>query len=214
MTTSKSYRFYHIHSIYTVDRKITMQSFPMQSLTDDELLRYDRQIALRGFDINNQEKLKNSSALIMGMGGLGCSASLYLASAGIGKLTLVDFDHVSKSNLNRQILYSTESINHLKVLEAKQALLRVNSTLHINTCHNQLDDEALFELIKQHDVVLDCTDNLVTREQINRGCFAAKTALISGSAIRMEGLLSVFTYQEDEPCYHCLSRLFGDDQLT
>ncbi|MDF7666250.1 molybdopterin-synthase adenylyltransferase MoeB, partial [Orbaceae bacterium ESL0727] len=183
-------------------------------LTDEELLHYDRQITLRGFDIDKQERLKNSSALIIGLGGLGCSASLYLASAGIGKLTLVDFDTVSKSNLNRQILYTTASLNHYKVDEAKQALARINHTLHINTHHQQLDDNRLFALIQQHDVVLDCTDNLMTREQINRGCFASKTPLISGSAIRMEGLLSVFTYQDNEPCYHCLSQLFGQDQLS
>lgn len=185
-----------------------------QPLTDEELLRYDRQITLRGFDIDKQEQLKNSSALIIGLGGLGCSASLYLASTGIGKLTLVDFDTVSKSNLNRQILYTMESINQPKVLEAKQALLRINHSLPIITHNKQLEDDELVALIKNHDVVLDCTDNLNTREQINRCCFMVKKPLISGSAIRMEALLTVFTYQKDEPCYHCLSKLFGQDQLT
>ncbi|OCG21629.1 molybdopterin-synthase adenylyltransferase MoeB [Gilliamella sp. wkB108] len=186
----------------------------MQELTDQELFRYDRQITLRGFDIDKQQILKNSSALIVGLGGLGCAASLYLTAAGIGKLTLLDFDTVSKSNLNRQILYSEKSINHYKVEQAKQALININANIAIETVNQQLDDVSLLSLIEQHDIVIDCTDNLTTREQINRGCFTAKKPLVSGAAIRMEGLLTVFTYQKDEACYHCLSRLFGQDQLT
>ena len=186
----------------------------MQELSDQELLRYDRQITLRGFDIDKQQTLKNSSALIVGLGGLGCTASLYLTSAGVGKLTLVDFDTVSKSNLNRQILYTEKSVNQYKVEQAKQALININTNIIIETVNRKLDDIELTSLIKQHNIVIDCTDNLTTREQINRCCFTAKTPLVSGAAIRMEGLLAVFTYQDDEPCYHCLSRLFGQEQLT
>jgi len=186
----------------------------MLQLTDNELLRYDRQITLKGFDIDKQELLKNQSALIIGLGGLGCSASLYLCSAGIGKLTLVDFDTISESNLNRQILYTNQSIQQQKVIAAKSALLQHNPAISIDTCAEQLDDSALLKLIEQHHVVVDCTDNIQTREQINRCCYQLKKPLISGAAIRMEGLLSVFTYQENEPCYHCLSLLFGQQQLT
>ncbi|OCG04741.1 molybdopterin-synthase adenylyltransferase MoeB [Gilliamella apicola] len=186
----------------------------MQELSDQELLRYDRQITLRGFDIDKQQILKNSSALIIGLGGLGCSASLYLTAAGVGKLTLIDFDTVSKSNLNRQILYTEKSVNQYKVKQAQQVLTNINADTVIETVNQQLDDIKLISLIKQHNIVIDCTDNLATREQINRCCYAVKKPLVSGAAIRMEGLLTVFTYQNDQPCYHCLSRLFGQDQLT
>lgn len=186
----------------------------MQQLSDKELLRYDRQITLKGFDIDKQEQLKNSSALIIGLGGLGCSASLYLTASGIGKLTLVDFDMVSESNLSRQILYTDNNLNQNKVSAAKYTLLSHNPNMTIHTVEQQLDDEQLTELIKQHDIVLDCTDNIQTRQQINRCCYDVKKPLISGAAIRMEGLLSVFTYQDNAPCYQCLSQLFGQDNLT
>ncbi|MCO6550175.1 MAG: molybdopterin-synthase adenylyltransferase MoeB [Gilliamella sp.] len=186
----------------------------MLELTDQELFRYDRQITLRDFDIDKQQILKNSSALIIGLGGLGCAASLYLAASGLGKLMLVDFDTISKSNLNRQILYTESFINQYKVEVAKEALTNINANTLIETVNQRLDDNKLISLIKLHDIVIDCTDNLVTREQINRCCFQVKKTLVSGAAIRMEGLLSVFTYQPNEPCYHCLSRLFGKDQLT
>lgn len=186
----------------------------MQALTDQELFRYDRQITLHGFDIEKQQVLKNSAVLIIGLGGLGCAASLYLTAAGVGKLTLVDFDTVTKSNLNRQILYTEKTINQYKVEVAKHTLSKLNADTIINTVNQKLDDSCLLSLIKHHQIVIDCSDNLTTREQINRCCFQTKTPLVSGAAIRMEGLLTVFTYQHNEPCYHCLSRLFGDDQLT
>lgn len=186
----------------------------MQALTDQELYRYDRQITLRGFDIDKQQILKNSAVLIIGLGGLGCAASLYLVSAGIGKLTLVDFDTVSASNLNRQVLYTAQSINKFKVDEAKQALLNINADIEITAINDKIEDEKLMALIQQHDIVIDCTDNLSTREQINGNCYQLKKPLVSAAAIRMEGLLTTFTYQANTPCYHCLSRLFGQDQLS
>lgn len=186
----------------------------MQQLTDKQLLRYDRQITLKGFDIDKQERLYNQSALIIGVGGLGCSAALYLASSGIGRLTLVDFDTVSASNLSRQILYTEQSLNQKKALVAQQVLQQHNPDMIVATIDQQLDDESLRQQISLHDIVLDCSDNIATREQINRCCYQFKKPLISGAAIRMEGLLSVFTYQPDAPCYHCLSMLFGQDELT
>lgn len=186
----------------------------MQQLTDKQLLRYDRQITLKGFDIDKQVLLYNQSALIIGVGGLGCSAALYLASSGIGRLTLVDFDTVSASNLSRQILYTEPSVNQKKVLVAQHVLQQHNPDMIVTTIDQQLDDKSLRQQISQHDIVLDCSDNIATREQINRCCYQLKKPLISGAAIRMEGLLSVFTYQPDAPCYHCLSMLFGQDELT
>ncbi|GAB2943558.1 molybdopterin-synthase adenylyltransferase MoeB [Hafnia psychrotolerans] len=186
----------------------------LPELTDAETLRYNRQIVLKGFDFDGQEKLKASHALIVGLGGLGCAAAQYLAAAGTGTLTLLDFDTVSLSNLQRQTLHTDARIGMAKVESAALALTAINPHIHLNPVNAQADSDRLHELITACDVVLDCTDNVTTRDQLNRVCFALKTPLVSGAAIRMEGQLSVFTYQPDEPCYRCLSRLFGDNALT
>ncbi|EMO5888246.1 molybdopterin-synthase adenylyltransferase MoeB [Proteus mirabilis] len=183
-------------------------------LTDEETLRYNRQIVLRGFDFDGQEALKSASVLIVGVGGLGCSVSQYLTAAGVGKLTLLDFDTVSLSNLQRQILHRDSTIGQPKVLSAKTTLNAINPHVQIDTVDALLEDKALAELISQHHLVMDCTDNVTIREQLNRLCFVQKKPLVSGAAIRMEGQISVFTYQDDEPCYRCLSHLFGDNALT
>ncbi|QHA85986.1 molybdopterin-synthase adenylyltransferase MoeB [Serratia rhizosphaerae] len=186
----------------------------LPELTDAETLRYNRQIVLRGFDFDGQEQLKASHALIIGLGGLGCAAAPYLAAAGVGRLTLVDFDSVALSNLQRQILHSDQRIGISKVASARQTLVEVNPHVAIDTVDKQPDDEQMAALIAACDVVLDCTDNVATRDQLNRLCHAQRKPLVSGAAIRMEGQLSVFTYQPGEPCYRCLSRLFGDTALT
>ncbi len=186
----------------------------MQELTDQEMLRYNRQIILRGFDFDGQEKLKASNVLVIGLGGLGCAATQYLAAAGIGHLTLVDFDTVSLSNLQRQTLHRDATIGQPKVDSAKAQLVAINPHIQIDTIGAQLDDPELNELVQRHDVVLDCTDNVAIREQLNCICLKHKTPFVSGAAIRMEGQLSVFTYEDGMPCYHCLSRLFGDNSLT
>ncbi|UQZ11082.1 molybdopterin-synthase adenylyltransferase MoeB [Providencia stuartii] len=186
----------------------------VQELTDQEMLRYNRQIILRGFDFDGQEKLKASKVLVIGLGGLGCAATQYLAAAGVGQLTLVDFDTVSLSNLQRQTLHRDATIGQPKVDSAKAQLAAINPHICIETVNAQLDDAQLNERIMTHDVILDCTDNVAIREQLNRLCFQHKKPLVSGAAIRMEGQLSVFTYQEGEPCYHCLSRLFSENSLT
>ncbi|NDL62860.1 molybdopterin-synthase adenylyltransferase MoeB [Acerihabitans arboris] len=183
-------------------------------LTHQEMLRYNRQITLRGFDFDGQEKLKSAGALVVGVGGLGCAAALYLAAAGVGRLTLLDFDTVALSNLQRQILHNDRRIGMAKVDSAAEALASVNPHVAIATRNASLDDEALAALMARHGVVVDCTDNLATREQLNRLCFAQKMPLVSGAAIRMEGQISVFTYRPGEPCYRCLSQLFGAEGLT
>ncbi|MDX7997744.1 molybdopterin-synthase adenylyltransferase MoeB [Xenorhabdus sp. Reich] len=183
-------------------------------LTDVETLRYNRQIVLRGFDFDGQEKLKSAKVLIVGVGGLGCAASQYLAAAGVGTITLLDFDTVSRSNLQRQILHRDERIGMPKVYSAALTLREINPHVTIQSVEGLLDDPALDTLIHQHKVVLDCTDNVAIREQLNRLCHGRKIPLVSGAAIRMEGQLSVFTYQPEEPCYRCLSRLFGENSLT
>ncbi|CAI0808470.1 molybdopterin-synthase adenylyltransferase MoeB [Serratia quinivorans] len=186
----------------------------LPELTDAEALRYNRQIILRDFDFDGQEKLKAARVLIVGLGGLGCAAAPYLAAAGVGHLTLVDFDTVSLSNLQRQILHRDARIGMAKVDSARIELSAINPHIHIDAVDGQLDDEQMAAQIAANDLVLDCTDNVATRDRLNRLCHAQRKPLVSGAAIRMEGQLSVFTYQADEPCYRCLSRLFGDNALT
>lgn len=187
----------------------------MEILSDAEMLRYNRQIILKAFDFEGQEALKQSSILILGAGGLGCASSQYLATAGLGKLTLIDDDIVELSNLQRQVLHHDADIGKLKVESAAQALKELNPELEIVTVAKRLNDEALLSLVQEHDLVLDASDNVDTRNQLNRLCYQTKTPLVSGAAIRMEGQVSVFTYQdESEPCYQCLSALFGSNALS
>jgi len=186
----------------------------LPELTDAEALRYNRQIILRGFDFDGQEKLKAARVLIVGLGGLGCAAAPYLVAAGVGHLTLVDFDTVSLSNLQRQILHRDARIGMAKVESARLELSAINPHAQIETVDAQLDDDQMAAQITACDLVLDCTDNVATRNLLNRLCHAQRKPLVSGAAIRMEGQLSVFTYQPGEPCYRCLSRLFGDNALT
>lgn len=183
-------------------------------LSDSEMLRYNRQIILRDFDFDGQEALKGSRVLVVGLGGLGCAAAQYLAAAGTGEMTLLDFDTVALSNLQRQTLHGDATIGQPKVASARDALARINPHVKLTTLDALLDDDALLAQITAHDLVLDCTDNVAVRNQLNQGCFATRTPLVSGAAIRMEGQISVFTYQDDEPCYRCLSRLFGENALT
>jgi adenylyltransferase/sulfurtransferase len=186
----------------------------LPELTDAEALRYNRQIILRGFDFDGQEKLKAARVLIVGLGGLGCAAAPYLAAAGVGHLTRVDFDTVSLSNLQRQILHRDERIGMSKVESARRELSAINPHIRIDAVDGRLDDEQMAAQIAACDAVLDCTDNVATRDLLNRLCHAQRKPLVSGAAIRMEGQLSVFTYRPDEPCYRCLSRLFGENALT
>jgi molybdopterin synthase sulfurylase MoeB len=183
-------------------------------LSPEEELRYNRQIVLRNFDFDGQEALKHASILIIGVGGLGCSSSQYLAAAGVGTLTLVDFDRVELSNLQRQLLHRDNRIGEYKSVSGKYELEQINPHCNVQAITKKLSASELEQLVQSHDAVLDCTDNVVSREQINRACFNQKTPLISGAAIRMEGQISVFTYSEQEPCYHCLSHLFGSGTLS
>lgn len=184
-------------------------------LNDAELSRYSRQILMPEIDYSGQLKLAQSHAVIFGLGGLGSPASLYLAAAGIGKLTLVDFDEVDDSNLQRQIVHREENIGQAKVLSAKQNLASLNSHIQIETIAKPLSEEEIHELIKQTDVVLDCTDNFTARFAINRSCFKHKKPLISGAAIRWEGQLSTYDFRNTEsPCYQCLYSEDSGQELT
>lgn len=186
----------------------------MTELSYEEELRYNRQIILKSIDFEGQEKLKDSKMLIVGLGGLGCSASQYLAASGIGHLTLLDFDHVSLSNLQRQVLHCDARLNMPKVESAKIALEQLNPHIDIQTINAKLTEEKLAELIPHFDLVLDCTDNVDIRNQLDRQCEKARIPLISGAAIRMEGQISVFTYESNTPTYRELSKLFGQNILS
>lgn len=186
----------------------------MKQLTDAQSLRYCRHILMPEFDFEGQEKLLNSRVIIIGLGGLGSSAAPYLASAGVGALTLVDFDNVELSNLQRQIIHTEQNIGLNKANSAKQYISHINSECDVTAIEQKLDSDTLSTLITSHDLVLDCTDNLRTREQINAVCFRHKVPLVSGAAIRFEGQVTSFNWQPNTPCYHCISQRFGEQQLT
>ena len=186
----------------------------MAELSYQEELRYNRQIILKTVDFDGQEKLKDSKMLIVGLGGLGCAAAQYLTAAGVGHLTLLDFDTVSLSNLQRQVLHCDARLEMPKVESAKIALLQLNPHIKIDTINAKLDEEKLAEILPHFDIILDCTDNVEIRNQLDRQCEKAKVPLISGAAIRMEGQVSVFTYDPGTPSYRDLSRLFGQNLLS
>ncbi|MCK3657154.1 molybdopterin-synthase adenylyltransferase MoeB [Pasteurellaceae bacterium Pebbles2] len=186
----------------------------MAELSYQEELRYNRQIILKAIDFDGQERLKDSRMLIVGLGGLGCAASQYLAAAGVGHLTLLDFDTVSLSNLQRQVLHCDARLEMPKVQSAQLALQALNPHIEIECVAQKLSAEKLAEFIPQFDVVLDCTDNVESRNQLDQACEQAKVPLISGAAIRMEGHVSVFTYEPNTPTYRQLSQLFGENALS
>lgn len=183
-------------------------------LSDSEILRYSRQISIKAMDFEGQEKLKLAKVLVIGAGGLGCAATQYLAVAGIGQMTLVDFDIVELSNLQRQVLHQNHNIGQPKVESARETLTQLNPHVEISTINAVLDDPEIDALVALHDLVMDCTDNIGVREQLNLSCLAHRVPLVSAAAIRMEGTVTVFDYQANTPCYHCYSKLFGDQQLT
>ena len=174
-------------------------------MQDNQLLRYSRQIMLPEVDIAGQQKLAEATAVIIGLGGLGSAASIYLTAGGIGQLILVDFDTVDLSNLQRQIVHSTKDIGRAKVASAKEHLLALNPEVQISTINKKLSPKELEEQIKSATVLLDCSDNFATRFAINRACVTKKIPLISAAAIRFEAQISVFNSQhQDSPCYRCL----------
>ncbi|WP_334054673.1 molybdopterin-synthase adenylyltransferase MoeB [Pasteurella multocida] len=186
----------------------------MTELSYQEELRYNRQIMLKAVDFEGQETLKQSKMLIVGLGGLGCAASQYLTTAGVGHLTLLDFDTVSLSNLQRQVLHDDSRLMMPKVDSAKLSLQRLNPHIQIDTINAKLSTEKLAEIIPHFDVILDCTDNVEIRNQLDQVCQQAKVPLVSGAAIRLEGQVTVFTYQENTPTYRTLSQLFGENTLS
>jgi len=174
-------------------------------MDDNQLLRYSRQILLPQIGVNGQQQLLQSRVLIIGLGGLGSPAAMYLAASGVGHLVLVDHDHVELSNLQRQIIHSTNSLGTAKVDSARQALHALNPEIKISTFNQKLNTETLTEQVRHADAVVDATDNFAIRFALNRICVPEKTAIISGAAIRMEGQVAVFhNGQPGSPCYRCL----------
>lgn len=179
-------------------------------MNDHQLLRYSRHILLDEIDIAGQEKLLAAHAVILGAGGLGSPAAFYLASAGVGRITLIDDDTVDLTNLQRQILHTTDRVDQPKAESGRQTLAAINPTIEIRTVTERVDEARLTQLLGDADVVLDCTDNFVTRHALNRASVATGVPLVSGAAIRFDGQVAVFDPRTgDTPCYACL---FPPDQ--
>lgn len=174
-------------------------------MNDNQLLRYSRHILLNQLGVEAQEIFLNSHALIIGAGGLGSPVALYLASAGVGTLTICDDDEVDLTNLQRQIVHREESIGINKAESARRTLAGINPEIQVIPLPTRLAGEALEARVALADVILDCSDNFATRHAVNRACVAQKKPLVSGAAIRFDGQISVFDMRDDtSPCYHCL----------
>ena len=175
------------------------------TFNDEQLLHYSRQIMLPHFGVEAQQKLHDSHVVIIGMGGLGSPAAMYLAASGTGSLTLVDFDHVDNSNLQRQIVHNTSSIGESKVSSASKTLQAINPEVDIHCVDKKLSADELAALITNCDCVIDATDNFSSRFMINQVCVQQRVPLVSAAAIQYEGQISVFDLRsEDSPCYACL----------
>ena len=178
-------------------------------MNDNQLLRYSRHILLPQIAYEGQEALTQSHALIVGAGGLGAPSALYMAAGGVGTLTICDFDVVDLTNLQRQIIHTTQSVGINKAVSAKQTLQAINPEVVVNTVQEKSTEAAMSKLVKDADVVLDCSDNFATRYALNRLCFEHQKPLVSGAAIGFEGQVTVYDFRHPQsPCYHCL---FPDD---
>jgi molybdopterin-synthase adenylyltransferase len=174
-------------------------------MNDDQLLRYSRHILLPQIGIEGQERIVAGHALVIGAGGLGSPAALYLATAGTGTITIADADSVDLTNLQRQILHVSESIGTPKALSARQTIARYNPEVRVEALEERVEAERLADLVSAADVVLDCCDNFATRHAVNRACVRFRKPLVSGAAIRFDGQVSVFDMRDaNAPCYHCL----------
>jgi molybdopterin/thiamine biosynthesis adenylyltransferase len=174
-------------------------------MTDDQLLRYSRHILLDEIGVEGQQRLLASHALVIGAGGLGSPVVLYLGTAGVGRITIVDNDAVDLTNLQRQIAHNLDRVGRPKADSAREAIAAINPDVLVRPVVLRADAQALDELVPQADVVIDCCDNFATRHAINRACFAHGRPLVSGAAIRFDGQLSVFDPRRPEsPCYACI----------
>ena len=179
-------------------------------MEDTQLLRYSRHVLLDEIGVEGQRRIARARALIVGAGGLGSPAALFLASAGVGALTLCDADTVDLTNLQRQILHDTASIGRPKVESARERLARVNPEVRVRAVAQRVAIANLRALVADADVVLDCSDNFDTRHAVNRACVEQRKPLVSGAAVRFDGQIAVFDVRDTaSPCYHCL---FGEGE--
>jgi molybdopterin-synthase adenylyltransferase len=182
-----------------------MQNRFMSELNDDALLRYSRHILLDEWSVAAQERVQRARALVIGAGGLGCPVAMFLASAGVGQITIADHDRVDLTNLQRQIGHTTNAVGELKVQSLARTCNAINPLAKIEAIAERLEGDALRKAVANADVVLDCTDLFKTRHAINRACVAARKPLVSGAAIRFDGQVSVFDPRvASSPCYHCI----------
>lgn len=183
-------------------------------MDDAALLRYSRQIMLPQVDAEGQEHLAECHALVVGLGGLGSPIAMYLAAAGVGRLTLNDADAVDLSNLQRQLVHATADIGRSKVESARDRLQALNPLIRVDVVDQRLSPEALGEQVRAVDVVVDGTDNFATRFALNAACIATRTPLVSGAAVRFEGQVTVFDPRlEASPCYRCLYKEGTEEDL-
>ncbi len=183
-------------------------------MTPGDESRYNRQIKLSQIGAEGQKKILKSTALIIGMGGLGSPSALYLAAAGIGRLIISDYDVVEESNLQRQVIHKSKNVGDLKVNSAKESLLETNPECQVETIDYEMDTSELEDTINKADIVLDCSDNFPTRFSVNRLCVKTKTPLVSAAAIRMEGQILSVLPNTDGPCYQCLYTEEYEDAQT
>ncbi len=182
-------------------------------MNDEQLLRYSRHILLPEIGIYGQEKFRGAHALIMGAGGLGSPVALYLASAGVGTLTICDGDTVDLTNLQRQIVHCNDAIGAPKAESAQRTLAGINPEISVRTINERIDGARFGELVRDADVVLDCSDNFATRHALNRACVAHRKPLVSGAGVRFDGQIAVFDLRDAAaPCYHCLFPESGDNE--
>ncbi len=178
-------------------------------MDDPQRLRYSRHLLLNEFGEEAQERLLGAHALVVGAGGLGSAALLYLASSGMGRITVCDGDRVDLTNLQRQVVHRQDSIGKPKATSAAATLAGINPEIHVEALQERAGPERLAALVRAADVVLDCSDNFSTRHALNRACVAARKPLVSGAGIRFDGQIAVFDLRRDDaPCYHCL---FAED---
>lgn len=174
-------------------------------MDDRQLLRYSRHILLDEVGIEGQQRVLDSRVLIVGAGGLGSPAALYLAASGVGRITLVDDDEVDLTNLQRQVMHTTARIGQPKVESGREALMQINPEIEVIALRERVAGERLRELVAGSDVVLDCSDNFATRQAVNRACVEAGVPLVAGAVIRFDGQVSVFDVRDPaSPCYACL----------
>ena len=174
-------------------------------MNDAQLLRYSRHILLNELGDTGQDCLLQSHALVLGVGGLGSAAALYLAASGVGRITLIDHDTVDLTNLQRQIAHNTERIGQLKVASARNAMLALNPEVDVRAVSDRADAAMLNQLLAEADVALDCTDNFQTRQDLNAACVAHGVPLVSGAIIRLDGQLTTYDVRDAaSPCYACV----------